>query len=114
MKGAKRQSRRGRKKAQPAIKSKESGVQFVPEVVALGNGSYLVRPGRLVAAKMMTVQEAAGRLGVSENQVLKLIEEGRLEAIDVGDGGKRKHWRVPLAAYEKFLADRSSLGKGSR
>jgi excisionase family DNA binding protein len=115
MRGTNRQSRRGRKKARPAGKSKaeKPRLQFLTEVVALGNGSFLVRPGRPVTAKMLTVLEAASRLGVSDAHVLNFIEDGRLEAIDVGDGS-RKHWRVPVAAFEKFLAARSSLGKDSR
>jgi excisionase family DNA binding protein len=50
---------------------------------------------------VLTVQAAARELGVSENQILALIEEGRLFAINVGITA-RNYWRIPVADFEAF------------
>ncbi len=64
----------------------------------------LLFPGRSV----LYVYEVAEKLRITKEHVSSLIEEGRLEAIDVG-GGTRKSWRIPVHAYEKFLQERHSL-----
>lgn len=65
----------------------------------------LLFPGR----KVLYVAEVAERLEISQRHVLDLIEEGKIGAIDVG-GGIRKHWRIPVGEFEKFMKRRSSLG----
>lgn len=75
---------------------------------ALGKGSFVLRPGRPVERKALTVPEVAAEIGASEQQVSNLIEGGNIEAFNVGDG-KRQHWRIRVEALEKFLQARSSL-----
>jgi excisionase family DNA binding protein len=60
-------------------------------------------------AAVLTAQKAAEETGCRESEVLELIEEGKLAAINIGSGG-RKHWRIPIEACKgipKLLADRS-------
>jgi len=59
---------------------------------------------------VLSVREVAKRLAIDEQQVRDLIEEGKLHAINIGGGG-RKHWRIPVASFERFLKERSSLGE---
>ena len=54
------------------------------------------------------VFEVAKCLQVSDAHIINLIEEGSLEAFDVG-GSQRKFWRIPVAALDRFLVRRSSL-----
>lgn len=58
--------------------------------------------------KVLAVAEVAARLDVTEQHIHDLIDEGKLQAIDVG-GGSKRFWRIPREAYEKFLADRHSF-----
>ncbi len=58
--------------------------------------------------KVLNVSEVAARLDVTDQHVHDLIEEGKLQAIDVGGGGKR-FWRIPREAYDQFLAARHSF-----
>ena len=55
--------------------------------------------------------EVAGKLGITTRHVGDLIEEGKLEAIDISgkNSSDRKHWRVPIEAYNRYIdANRSS------
>lgn len=87
-------------------------IQFsfaAPTVIPQGDGSYLVKPGKpVVGRKMLTVTETARELAVTEQHVQDLIEEGRINAVNVG-GGTRKFWRVPTGELERFMAERSSM-----
>ncbi len=56
---------------------------------------------------VLYVSEVAEKLKVSENHVKALIEEGLLEAVNVGTAA-RKFWRIPASAYEEFLRKRKS------
>lgn len=58
--------------------------------------------------KVLTVAEVAARLDVTEQHVRDLIEEGKIQALDVGGGGNR-YWKIPVEGYEKFIADRHSF-----
>lgn len=58
--------------------------------------------------KVLMVSEVAARLEVTEQHVHDLIAEGKLQAIDVG-GGSKRYWRVPIEAYNAFLAARHSF-----
>ena len=42
------------------------------------------------------------KLRVTEQHELDLIEEGKLQAINIGGGG-RNFWRIPVEAYKAFL-----------
>ncbi len=63
----------------------------------------LLLPGR----KVLTVGEVSERLRVTIQHVIDLIDEGQLDAINLGGAGRR-HYRIPVEAYEKFLAKRCS------
>lgn len=77
---------------------------------------HTVFPGR----QTLRIKEVATALGISENQVIALIEEGKLLAIDISDGkGRdqkpagsrvlRRNWRIPVSAYDAFLRRNNSL-----
>jgi len=57
---------------------------------------------------VLYVSEVAKRLEVTEQHILNLIEEGKLQAIDIG-GGSRHFWRIPVPALETFMRERSNL-----
>ena len=57
---------------------------------------------------VLYVGEVALKLRVTEQHVLDLIDEGQLIAVNVGGAG-RKFWRIPVEAYDAFLARRNSL-----
>ncbi len=73
--------------------------------------SHSLFPGRTT----LYVGEVARALGITDNQVIVHIEAGDLEAVDisrssklVGAKGKtpRTHWRIPVSAYDAFIARR--------
>ena len=64
----------------------------------------LLFPGRSV----LYPGECAERLNVSLQHIIDLIDEGQLGAVNIG-GGERKHYRIPVAEWEKFLKRRSSI-----
>lgn len=51
---------------------------------------------------MLTLSDVATRLGISADSVRRLIDAGRLEAVNVS-AGQRKRWRVDPAALERFV-----------
>jgi len=53
--------------------------------------------------------EAAARLGLGRGTIYRLLRAGRLPAVKVG---RRPHYRIPVAALERVLAepDRLSIG----
>jgi excisionase family DNA binding protein len=57
--------------------------------------------------RMLCVAEVAERLDISTQHVFDLIDEGHLQALNVG-GGERRHWRIPVEAYAAFVAARHS------
>ena len=58
---------------------------------------------------VLYVSEVAEKLEVTDQHVIDLIEEGQLNAINVG-GGLRKFFRIPVHEYEAFLRRRHSAG----
>lgn len=60
----------------------------------------LLFPGRSV----LYVSEVAEKLEVTEQHVLNLIDEGKLRALNIGIGTQRKFWRIPVEAYEAYVA----------
>ena len=54
------------------------------------------------------VQEVAKVLSCADQHVLDLIDEGRLLGINIG-GGERKHWRVPVESFQRFIQENNSL-----
>ena len=57
---------------------------------------------------VLYVGEVAMKLRTTEQRVLDLIEEGQLQAVNVG-GNDRKFWRIPVEANEAFLEKRHSF-----
>ena len=57
---------------------------------------------------VLYVAEVAMKLRGTEQHVLDLIEEGQLQAVNVG-GNDRKFWRIPVEAYDAFLDRRHSF-----
>jgi excisionase family DNA binding protein len=51
---------------------------------------------------MLKVREAAKKLRVADQHILDLIEEGKLQAINVG-GHTRKFWRIPIEAWALYI-----------
>lgn len=72
--------------------------------------AYKVFPGR----SMLMVPEVAKALGVDEKQVISLINEQLLGAVEItGRGSKsgREHWRIPVAAYDDYIRRRSNTSE---
>jgi excisionase family DNA binding protein len=53
------------------------------------------------ASPVLTLPQAAKRAGVSERTICRRIEEGRLEAMNLGNGRKAK-WRIPADALARI------------
>ncbi|MGO8677745.1 MAG: hypothetical protein ACLQVX_17960 [Limisphaerales bacterium] len=66
--------------------------------------------GPLPEPAMLRVHQVARRLGVTSQHVRDFIDEGALDAINIGKAGRR-FWRVPVDAYQAFLKERSTLDK---
>jgi excisionase family DNA binding protein len=56
---------------------------------------------------VLTVQECAGKLRVSDKHIVEMIEDGRLCALNVGTD-LRRHYRIPYEAWVGFLRARDS------
>jgi len=63
--------------------------------------------GKLV----LTLADVAKCWRTTEKHISDLIEEGALQAFNVGSG-PRKYWRIPQEAYEDFIQRRHSLTIG--
>jgi len=57
--------------------------------------------------KVLFVSEVATRLGVTDQHIIDLIDEGKLQAVNIG-GHTRKFWRIPIEAYQAFLQQNHS------
>jgi excisionase family DNA binding protein len=57
-------------------------------------------------SEYIPVPEVARRLSVNANHVVRLIEAGELEAVDVAIGKRKRCFRVGVASLENFLAGR--------
>lgn len=69
--------------------------------------SHKIFPGRT----SLYVHEVARALHISVPQVISLINEGLLVAVEVtGRGNKtsREHWRVPVSALDAYVEARRS------
>lgn len=56
--------------------------------------------------KLLRVNVAAKRLGVSTRTVYRLVEAGHLQAHDVGSGKCRRTLRIPEKAVNVFLQEK--------
>ena len=68
---------------------------------------------------VLYVREIARALHVTEQHVVNLITEGRLRAINVGNGLKsgdrpkgsktaREYWRIPVSAWDAYILENAS------
>jgi len=55
--------------------------------------------------ELLTVEEVAGRLKVNPKRVYKLIQDGELEATNIGGEG-RNIYRISLADFNRYLQSR--------
>jgi excisionase family DNA binding protein len=62
---------------------------------------------------MLSVGEVAPQWRSTRQHIVRLIEEGRLQAVNIGCS-QRKHWRVPVASFRDFLGQNDSLGDGQQ
>lgn len=54
------------------------------------------------ASLLMTLREAGDELRISEDSVYRLVQRGRLAAVDVGTG-RRARTRIRRAELERFI-----------
>ena len=59
-----------------------------------------------ISPDMLTLKEAASRLGVKSDHVTRLIERGELYAINVAIGRRKRCLRVSEKSINDFLNDR--------
>jgi len=62
---------------------------------------------------VLYVREIARALHVTEQHVVNLITEGRLRAINVGNGvssskATRDYWRIPVGAWDAYIQENAS------
>ncbi len=55
--------------------------------------------------ELLTVEEVARRLKVNQKRVYKLIQDGELEATNIGGEG-RNIYRISLADFNRYLQSR--------
>ena len=60
---------------------------------------------RLEPCDLLSVQEVAGRLDITERTVYKYIKDERIQAVKIGG-----MWRVSVAAYMAFVYGKSAEG----
>lgn len=74
-----------------------------------------VFPGRTA----LYPREVAEALAITEQQVIDLITEGSITAVNISSGlqtqlgtratkAPRRHWRIPVSAYDAFINSRQS------
>lgn len=68
--------------------------------------SHALFPGRTT----LYVYEVSRALQISENQVINLIESGKLAAVNIGNGSKGKRfWRIPVSAFDAYVGSHNSI-----
>jgi hypothetical protein len=61
---------------------------------------------------VLQVQQVADALCVTKQHIINLIEEGHIQAVDVGGGPidrantARRNYRIPVSAYDAFIRKR--------
>jgi hypothetical protein len=79
-------------------------------------------PGMLAHKKFpgrtsLMVPEVAAVLEIDEKQVISLILEGLLGAVEItgrGNKSSREHWRIPVECYDDYIRRRSNTTEGRR
>jgi excisionase family DNA binding protein len=59
------------------------------------------------SAGSLRPKDVAAQLGINVATVLKLIEIGKLSAIDVSTGRRKPTWVITRAAFDEFVAARN-------
>lgn len=78
--------------------------------------AHAIFPGRTT----LRVAEVAVQLEITEQQVVDLINGGQLLGVDISSGLKscnnptgnktaRSYWRIPVSAFDEFIARRKSV-----
>jgi hypothetical protein len=96
--------------AAPANKRTEDGGQrSVQEELPLSClRSHKLFPGRTT----LYIKEVADALRTSENQIISLIEEGKLHAVNIAGAGNktdRKYWRIGVDDFDAYVQANSSV-----
>jgi excisionase family DNA binding protein len=63
---------------------------------------------RAELAGMHTIPEIARALHISRGYVWRLVNEGRIAAINLGGGGRSADWRVSAEEFERFKRERET------
>lgn len=79
-------------------------------------------PGMLAHKKFpgrtsLMVLEVAAVLSITDAQVVTLIQEGLLGAVEItgrGNKSSREHWRIPVECYDDYIRRRSNTTEGKR
>lgn len=62
-----------------------------------------------MSERRLTTSQAAQRLGMDgeagQRYVRRLIDDGRIRAVNVGFGDKRPTWRIPESEVDRFLRE---------
>ncbi len=69
---------------------------------------------RLETRTSFGVPETARLFGICDKQVIDLIEEGSIDAINIArknKPGSKMAWRIPVATLVQFIEERSSLAE---
>jgi hypothetical protein len=77
---------------------------------------YLGLSGMLSAKQFprrttLMVSEVGRAIGMTDQQVISLINEGVLGAVEItgcGNISSRKHWRIPVQCYDDYIRRRSN------
>lgn len=55
---------------------------------------------------MLTIRQAAEKMGVSRRTIFRLVKSGDLPSVNVSASPKRKVWRIEPEALDAFIAKR--------
>jgi len=59
-----------------------------------------------IATDMLTLKDAASRLGVKPDHITRLVERGELEGFDIAIGRRKRCLRIPVKSITSFLESR--------
>jgi hypothetical protein len=94
-----------------SVSSAKSAVQKELELGLPGMLSHKKFPGRT----SLMVPEVAAVLEIDDKQVVSLINEGLLGAVEItgrGNKSSREHWRIPVECYDDYIRRRSNSSEG--
>lgn len=62
-------------------------------------------------SEFIKISEAAKILNVHHMTIRRMIKDGRLKALNMGHGAKRKSYRIYHKEFERFMAEEYENGK---